>query len=54
MPNIYEKIIAAYPELDGSVLFRDEIILQNDGDGIQYLKAWNYEKPIPTGVKLGK
>lgn len=57
--NLYEKIIATYPELeikDGIDNFASGKIieLRDDGDGIQYIKTWNYEKPIPTGLKLGK
>jgi len=52
--TLYEKIIAAYPELDGTKSFTDgTIALQNDGDG-DYILAWNYTKPIPAGLKLGK
>jgi hypothetical protein len=54
--NLYESIIAAYPELVGSTSFADgTIILQNDSDGLgDYIKDWNYSKPIPDGLKLGK
>lgn len=48
--SLYEKIIAIYPELEGSVLFSDgTIVLQNDGNG-DYIKAWNYNKPQPSEV----
>jgi len=30
------------------------ILLQDDGDGVQYIAEWNYSKPIPKGMKLGK
>ena len=50
--SLYETIIAEYPELEGSQSFIDgTIILQNDGEG-DHLAAWNYEKPIPTGLSL--
>ena len=54
--NLYESIIAAYPELVGSTSFADgTIVLQNDSDGLgDYIKEWNYSKPIPDGLKLGK
>jgi hypothetical protein len=54
--NIYEKIVAAYPELSFSSLFADGTIeLQNDSDGLgDYIKTWNYSKPIPDGLTLGK
>lgn len=56
--DLYSKIIEFYPELtiksgfdpfyDGTVKLRD------DGDGVQYIEIWNYSKPIPEGLKLGK
>ena len=54
--TIYETIIEAYPELAGSYDFANgTIILQNDSDGLgDYIAAWNYPKPIPDGLKLGK
>jgi hypothetical protein len=30
-------------------------VLQDDADGKgAYIAAWNYSKPIPDGLKLGK
>jgi hypothetical protein len=54
--NFYETIIAAYPELENSSKFADgTIILQDDSDGQgSYIAEWNYSKPIPDGLKLGK
>ena len=53
--NIYEIIIDAYPELVDIDLFDEYIILQNDTDGIgDYVKKWEYSKPIPDGLTLGK
>jgi hypothetical protein len=54
--NLYEKIIENYPELTNSDLFRDgTIMLQNDSDGVgDYIREWNYSKPIPEGLSLGK
>lgn len=55
--SLLEKIIAAYPELDGAYrLFTgDPILLQDDNDGQgAYIAVWKYEKPIPEGLKLGK
>lgn len=54
--TIYEIIIATYPELENSSIFDRGIIhLQNDGDGAgDYIAKWDYEKPIPQGLKLGK
>jgi hypothetical protein len=54
--TIYDTIIAAYSELESTRCFLDGTIkLQNDSDGIgDYILEWNYTKPIPTGLKLGK
>jgi len=30
------------------------ILLKDDGDGIQYIAKWEYSKPIPEGLSLGK
>lgn len=53
---IDQEIKSAYPEITdadfhptfGSILLRD------DGDGIQYIAKWNYDKALPEGLKLGK
>lgn len=55
--ELWEKIRLEYPELtntdfhplEGSILLRDDA----DGEGA-YIAKWNYEKPIPEGLKLGK
>ena len=48
--TIYETIIAAYPELEGSASFMNgTIVLQNDGEG-DYIAEWNYSKPKPEGL----
>jgi hypothetical protein len=54
--NLYELIINEYPELENSEEFRNgNIILQDDSDGIgAYIREWNYSKPIPEGLSLGK
>ncbi len=53
--TIYEQILETYPELSDLVLFDKNIILQNDSDGLgDYIAKWDYSKPIPTGLKLGK
>jgi hypothetical protein len=28
--------------------------LQDDGDGIAYIAKWEYTKPLPNGMKVGK
>jgi hypothetical protein len=56
--NLLSLIIETYPELaendfaafDGSV-----IMLQDDSDGQgPYIAKWDYSKPIPEGLTLGK
>jgi hypothetical protein len=52
--NIYEIIKTTYPEIENLEFSSGSILLQDDGDGIVYLKKWEYSKPIPNGLKLGK
>ena len=54
--NIYEIIVTAYPELAGSEDFANgTITLQDDSDGLgAFIAKWEYSKPIPSGLKLGK
>jgi hypothetical protein len=53
--NIWDEIISTYPELtDDDFNVNGCIELRDDGDGIQYIAKWNYSKPIPKGLKLGK
>jgi hypothetical protein len=54
--SIYNEIIAAYPELENSDAFTNlTIMLQDDcdGEGV-FIAKWDYEKPLPKGLKLGK
>ena len=57
--DLYQKIIEVYPELEitaeNDQFASGKVIeLRDDGDGIQYINAWNYEKPLPKGLKIGK
>lgn len=58
--ELWEKIIAAYPELaddDFAELnpITGKICLRDDSDGIgAYIEKWEYSKPIPDGLTLGK
>jgi len=53
--SIYEIIIETHPELLDIHLFDKYIILQNDSDGVgDYIRKWEYSKPIPEGLTLGK
>ena len=54
--TLFEQIISTYSELTnddfgqfGSILLRDD----SDGDGA-YIAKWEYSKPIPNGMKVGK
>jgi hypothetical protein len=54
--ELWEKIIAAYSEIQATDDFVQlGIVLQDDSDGEgAYIAEWNYAKPIPDGLKLGK
>ena len=43
-----------YPEITDGEFSHGQIELRDDGDGIQYIKKWEYSKPIPDGLILGK
>lgn len=49
------KIIReTYPEITDDEFIIGSILLQDDGDGIQYIKKWEYSKPLPKGLTVGK
>jgi len=53
--SLYHDIVAVYPELtDNDFYLKGTISLRDDGDGIEYIKKWQYSKPIPDGLTLGK
>lgn len=54
--NYAEQIKEIYPELTDAdfVPFDGKINIWDDGDGIVYIKKWEYSKPIPEGFTLGK
>ena len=55
--TLWEKIIAVYPELTDADFHptSGNISLQDDSDGQgAYIAKWEYSKPIPEGLKLGK
>ena len=56
MADLFSEITAIYPELTNADFFpgKGSITLQDDGDGIQYIGKWEYSKPIPEGLTLGK
>lgn len=53
---MFDKIVAIYPELSSADFAPDygSILLKDDGDGVAYIAKWDYSKPIPAGLKLGK
>ena len=55
--ELWEIIRTAYPELTNEdFLPEDGIInLRDDSDGVgAYIAKWEYSKPIPDGLTLGK
>jgi hypothetical protein len=54
--ELWEKIITALPEIKATDDFDSlGIVLQDDSDGQgAYIAKWEYSKPIPNGLKLGK
>jgi hypothetical protein len=53
---LFDQIKASYPELTDNDFFPEigSIHLKDDGDGVAYIAKWEYSKPIPKGLKLGK
>jgi hypothetical protein len=57
MSNLFELLCETYPELtpadfnpsNGVIALRDD----SDGQGT-YIAKWDYDKPIPEGLSLGK
>lgn len=53
--SLFDEIVEIYPELTSEDFnVKGSIELRDDGDGIVYIHKWNYSKPIPSGLKLGK
>jgi hypothetical protein len=54
--QLWEKIVAAYPEIDPTDDFEKlGIVLVDNSNGQgAYIEKWTYHKPIPEGLKLGK
>jgi hypothetical protein len=54
--TLYDKLVAIYPELaEDENILRREIVLRDDSDGQgAYIEKWDYSKPIPEGLTLGK
>ena len=53
---LYDNLIAAISNLTSDDFGRfGTIELRDDSDGLgAYIDKWNYSKPIPAGLKLGK
>ena len=53
---MWEKIIKVYPELTDKDFDPNlgTISLRDDGDGVAYIAKWEYSKPVPDGLKVGK
>jgi len=52
--SLYAKIKMVYPELTDDD-FLTSISLRNDADDAgDYIAEWNYAKPLPDGMKIGK
>lgn len=52
--ELWEKIIAAYPEIKATDNFRElGIFLRDNGNGV-FIEKWEYDKPIPNGMKIGE
>ena len=53
--SLFDKIKKTYPELTENEFLDGLIRLQNDSDSSgDYIAKWEYSKPIPDGLKLGK
>ena len=54
--DLFTQITTVYPELTDADFtpMSGSILLRDDGDGVQYIAKWEYSKPIPDGLKLGK
>lgn len=54
---LYEDLVKAIPELvqEDFAPITGTIVLQNDSDGEgDYIAKWEYSKPLPSGMKVGK
>lgn len=53
--DLFTKITEIYPELTAADFAPNgQIVLRDDGDGVQYIEKWDYSKPLPAGLKVGK
>jgi hypothetical protein len=53
--DLFTQIKNVYPEItEADFIDKGKIRLRDDGDGIQYIAKWEYDKPLPAGMKVGK
>ena len=55
--TLVEQLMATLPELTKDDFNPDKgtISIQDDSDGLgAFIAKWEYSKPIPAGLKLGK
>ena len=54
--SLYNEIVSVYPELTNEdFAIGGSIELQDDSDGKgAYIAKWDYSKPLPAGMKVGK
>jgi hypothetical protein len=55
--SLYDQLMQALPELTNQDFngVNATIFLRNDSDGLgDYIEKWEYLKPIPDGLTLGK
>ena len=53
--DLWTKIYETYPELKDVNTPFGPVVLQDDADGKgAFITKWEYSKPIPAGLKLGK
>ena len=55
--SLYNQIINEYPELTSEDFVPEtgSINLRDDSDGVgAYVAKWEYSKPIPKGLTVGK
>ena len=55
--ELWQQIREQYPHLTNADFNPQEgtIVLQDDADGLgAYIAKWEYSKPLPAGMKVGK
>jgi hypothetical protein len=54
--DLFTQITGIYSELTDLDFdpMNGSICLKDDGDGVQYIAKWEYSKPLPDGMKVGK